>query len=625
MFAGQGRGTGGMGTVQVPSLNIHTDQDAENPSVAGGNAGTPTTAPDPTKPGPWITWQETSTQLEGAIHPDQIFVERPIGPASTNCTGVTPGGTAAAPAGGFCWQQTGIKRFPSGSPDPTLNVDPTRNGVEPDIAFTGAQDAVPWVVSYEKDATNTPTGPNQLRSNEMVFAAKGVADASGDGGMHWVAVGNNAQGLLDTSGTPPQNFGSCAANAANEAQCSLNADPTVDAEDPRVAAGTMNSANATVPWVAWDELVGSEHRVFVSRLVGAGAAAGFVLANGGQPISAAGVDATRPDITFSGNTPYVTWRTDVGGNSTTTVGHFVDAANPTFVVDKNGIPITSTGQADVREPISSGCTANPFNADGATCQGGSLGTPFFLFTNGTSPRSLFADAYQPDAPVTGVATGVGQSTATVFGSVNPEGARASVSFQFGTTPVYGQSTAPQLTGPDNAADTFSAALTGLPVGTTIHYRAVATSDFGTQVGADQTLTTQSPPPVIPGRASVRHARVKGTTVSVPISCTGATSCTVSLKLTVTETLRRHKVIAVSARRAKITHKTIVLGTASATIRAGRTATVKIGLNRTGRHLLAARHRLTAKLTVTQRVGGRNRTISAQKVTFKAPKPRHGGH
>ena len=122
-----------------------------------------------------------------------------------------------------------------------------------------------------------------------------------------------------------------------------------------------------------------------------------------------------------------------------------------------------------------------------------------------------------------------------------------------------------------------------------------------------------------------HAKVKGTTVSVPISCKGDTSCTVSLKLTVTETLRGHKVIAVSARKAKVTHKTIVLGTASATIRAGRTATVKIGLNRTGRHLLAARHRLTAKLTVTQRVNGRNRTISTQKVTFKAPKPRHGGH
>jgi hypothetical protein len=54
VFSGQGRGLG-TGTVPVPSLNISTAQDAENPSVAGGSAA------DPTKPGPWVTWQETST------------------------------------------------------------------------------------------------------------------------------------------------------------------------------------------------------------------------------------------------------------------------------------------------------------------------------------------------------------------------------------------------------------------------------------------------------------------------------------------------------------------------------------------------------------------------------------
>ena len=610
VFAGQGRGLGGAAGVQVPSLNIHTNQDAENPSVAGG-----TTTPGG-NPGPWITWQETSA---GGAHPDQIFVSRPLGPGRTDCTNVTPGGSMTAPLGGFCWQETGNDRVAG---DPSLNVDPVRAGIEPDIAFTGSGDNVPWVVWYETGAPGTGLqGPNG-----MVFAAKGVAaNAPAEGGLAWTAVGNGGQGALDAS---VNGTGTCAHSITEEKACSLNADPTADAEDPRVAAGTMNPANPTVPWVAWDEDTGSHHQVFVSRLVGTGTGARFVLVNGGQPISAPGVDATRPDITFSGNNPYVTWRTDSGGTTTTTVGHFVNAANPTFVVDKSGIPITPTGtapgQADVREPISSGCTANPFNADGATCQGAAIGTPFFLFTNGTSPLSLFADAYQSDAPATGAATGVGQSTATLNGSVNPEGARTNVSFQFGTTTAYGQSTPAQPTGPDNAADAFSAAVAGLPAGTTIHYRAVATSDFDTQVGADQTLTTQSPP-VIPGRASVGHAKVKGTTVSVPISCKGDTSCTVSLKLTVTETLRGHKVIAVSARKAKVTHKTIVLGTASATIAAGRTATVKIGLNGTGRHLLAARHRLTATLTVTQRVSGRNRTISTQKVTFKAPKPRHGGH
>jgi hypothetical protein len=617
LFSGQGRGTGG-GSVPVPSLNIDTAKQAENPSVAGG-----TTTPGG-NPGPWVTWQEDTTAASGT---DQVFVVRPE-PNMANCDGVTPAGvvdgTGHVPAvGNFCWQQTGIPRV--GSPvAPSLNVDPTRNGIEPDIAFTGAQDTVPWVVWYE---TGTSTMGLQSTTG-MVFAAKAVSDSVAlNGGFHWVAVGNGGQGNLDAS---VNGAGTCAHSLPEEQACSLNASPTADAEDPRVASGTMNPANPTVPWVAWDETVSGHQQVFVSRLVGAGAAARFVIANNGQPISTGANDSSRPDITFSGNTPYVSWHEDTGGGvEKAFVGHFVNAADPTFVLDSSDTPLTPTVQVDVREPISSGCTANPFNADGATCQGAAIGTPFFLFTNGASPspHSLFADAYQPDAPVTGAASGVGQTTATVSGSVNPEGARTRVAFQYGTTTAYGQSTAAQSTGPDNAADAFTAALSGLPAGTTIHYRAVATSDFGTEVGADQTLTTQSPPPpVVPGKASVKHAKVSGTTVSVPITCTGDTSCTVSLKLTVTETLRGHRVIAVSARKAKVTHKTLVLGTKSVTIRAGRTQTVHISLNRTGGKLLAARHKLTAKLTVTQRIAGRNRTLAAQKATFKAPKHqrKHGG-
>jgi hypothetical protein len=632
IFGGQGRGTGSDQPADpaVPSLNIRTAQDAENPSVAGGSAA------DATKPGPWVAWQETTTLPVNDA--DQIFVSRPEGPGLANCDGVTPAGVADGsghvPAvGGFCFQQTGVGRVGPGSADPSLNVDPTRNGVEPDIAFTGknaagVQDGVPWVVWYEKDNTNNGIS-GLTHNNEMVFAAKGLADpTAGRGGFSWTAVGSLNSALLDASGT--NHFGGCAVSDTAEAGCSLNKNPAVDAEDPRVAAGTMNPANATVPWVAWDEDLNGTKQVFVSRLVGG---THFELANNGQPISLGANDSTRPDITFSGNTPYVSWREDIGGGiEKAFVGHFVNAANPTFVLDDSDVALTPHGQADVREPISSGCTANPFNQDGAVCQGSAVGTPLFLFTSGTSPSplSLFADAYQPATPVTGSASGIGTSTATIAGAVNPQGARVNASFQFGTTTAYGQSTAAQTLGADNAADPFAAALTGLPAGTIIHYRAVATSDFGTVVGADQTLktgTTPPPPPPAQGKASVGHARVSGTTASVKITCKGATSCKVSLKLTVTETFRGHKLTAVSARKQKLTHKTVVVGTASATIRAGHNSTVKIKLNGTGRKLLAARHKLTAKLTVTQKINGRNRTLSTQKPTFKAPskpKPKHGG-
>ncbi len=628
IFAGQSRGNGGAGP-DVPSLNIHTGKDAENPSVAGGSAV------DPTKPGPWVTWQEKGANAPG-VDKNQIFVSKPLGPGMTNCNNVTPKGTPDVPGGdipaigGFCFQQVGVERLGA---DPSLNIDTTRDGVEPDIAFTGSNDSVPWVVWYEQNPTQT-TGANKLGDNEMVFAAKGVAPSATtpptgtvDGGFNFIAVGNNAQGVLDTTNT-------CGANLDAEHACALNLDPTKDAEDPRVAAGTMNPANPTVPWVVWDEGSGTSHKIFVSRLVGAGAAARFQLVNGGQPISTGSGDATHPDITFSGNTPYVTWRQQVNGVSEGFAGHFVNAANPTFVLDQSNIPLTPTGdaagQANVREPISSSCIATPFNADGKACQGSAIGTPFFLFTNGTNPLRLFSSAYAPDAPVTGTASGVTTSAATLNATDNPQGASVSASFQFGTTPAYGSSTAPQTLGPNNAATPFSAQLTGLAAGTTVHYRAVVTSDFGTFVGADQTLTTGStppppppPPPAGSGHASIGHVQVSGNTASVPVNCSGSAgqTCNLALTMTVTETLKGHKVIAITSRKQAHTHgKVVGVGSAHVTLTAGQSRIVRITLNRTGKALVAKHHTLKVSLRVAQTLANHHTlTVASRTLTFKAPK------
>ena len=321
----------------------------------------------------------------------------------------------------------------------------------------------------------------------------------------------------------------------------------------------------------------------------------------------------------------MTWREETSAGTIGFVGHFVNAANPTFVLDESDVPLTPTAQADVREPISSSCIATPFNADGAACQGGAVGTPFFLFTNGTSPRGLFADAYQPDTPVTGAASGISTSAATLSGAVNPEGASVKVSFQFGTTTAYGQSTAAQTLAPGNVATPFTAQLTGLPAGTTIHYRAVAVSDFGTFAGADQTLTTSPPPPPPAGTVTIGHATVSGNTASVRVTCAGAAGaqCELSLRMTVSETFRGHKLIAVTAR---VRHKVIGVGSAAVTLTAGNAQTVRISLNGPGRTLLASRHVLKVKLVVTEGLGnGQSATVSTQTVTFTTHGHRHGRH
>lgn len=215
------------------------------------------------------------------------------------------------------------------------------------------------------------------------------------------------------------------------------------------------------------------------------------------------------------------------------------------------------------------------------------------------------------------------SAATISGSVNPQGGPVNAFFQFGTTTAYGSATATQRLGPDNTDDTFTTTLSALPAGTTVHYRAVAVTDFGLFAGADRTVTIHAPPPPPPkpGVASVGHFKVEGKTVTIAVTCRGATSCRVSLTLTVHETLRGHRIVAVNAARTKkpkLKHRLVVVGSARATVRAGKTAKLTVSLNRTGRRLLAARHRLSTTLTVRQRGTGKtSKVIAHRKAKFTA--------
>jgi hypothetical protein len=289
---------------------------------------------------------------------------------------------------------------------------------------------------------------------------------------------------------------------------------------------------------------------------------------------------------------------------------------------KDNAPLGTAAPDSVRAPISSGCIADPFSSDGAACQANAVGTPFFLFTDGNS--KLFADAYQADNQLTSPASNVTTSTATLNGSVNPEGAAVNVSFQFGTDTNYGTATPAQRIGVSNSATPFSANLSGLASGTTIHYRAVITSDFAPSVvGADQQFTTLSPPPGN-GHTSVGHARVSGRSAFVRVSCSGPAGaiCKLSFRMTVTERFRGRKLIAVTARK-KIRKVVVTVGSArTITLTAGQSKVVKISLNGTGKRLLASHHTLKVTLHVTQVLGGgRSKTVS-QTVTFKAPNKRH---
>ena len=322
IFAGQGRGNGGGGTVPVPSLNIHTDQDAENPSVAGGSRR----RPDQARP---------VGHLAGDVHAgfdkDQIFVRSRSGPGMANCDGVTPAGvadgTGHVPAvGGFCFQQTGIQRVGTGDARSQPERRPARATASSPTSRSPAPNDTRAVGRLVRDGARDAG----LQCRQRAWCSPPRASATAPACQRRLPLGRRSATAARAISTPRhQRLRHVRRIARREQACSLNIDPTADAEDPRVASGTMNPANPTVPWVAWDEDAGTHHQVFVSRLVGTGTAARFVPVNDGKPISTGEQRVHPPDITFSGNTPVRdVARRRRGGATTAFAGHFVERGQP---------------------------------------------------------------------------------------------------------------------------------------------------------------------------------------------------------------------------------------------------------------------------------------------------------
>jgi hypothetical protein len=255
--AGQDRGG------SEPSLNFSTRDEARVPFIFGGST-------DPINPPvPWVTWEEDSPSVDAS----QIFVAKAV----KDDTAI----------GGFHWEFVGALNQ---SQEPTLNVDRLRDARHPALVFAETGNAVPWVTWYEEGG-NRP---------KRVFTARGVLDPGTPGGLKWVRVPD--------CGT-------------DEVACSLNTNPTKDAEDPTIAAGSLTPGDAPVPWIAWSEIGPSgKSNIFVSRL-DKDTRNSFLNVGASLNIDQ-NHDAKTPFITFVGNVPYVAWLEDDGtGNFVVQVRH----------------------------------------------------------------------------------------------------------------------------------------------------------------------------------------------------------------------------------------------------------------------------------------------------------------
>jgi DNA-binding beta-propeller fold protein YncE len=113
------------------------------------------------------------------------------------------------------------------------------------------------------------------------------------------------------------------------------------------------------------------------------------------------------------------------------------------------------------------------------------------------------DVYGPDillpTVTTGAASEVGGSTATLNGTVNPEGLNVSdCHFDYGTTTAYGQTAScEQVVGSGGGDVSVTAKLAGLTAGSEYHFRLVACNSNGCAEGSDAGFSTP-PAPAITG-------------------------------------------------------------------------------------------------------------------------------
>ena len=130
----------------------------------------------------------------------------------------------------------------------------------------------------------------------------------------------------------------------------------------------------------------------------------------------------------------------------------------------------------------------------------------------TAPAAIAAG--EPAAS-TGNATAITPTSATLNGTVNPEGQATTYYFEYGTTTGYGSQTAATDAGSGTADAKVSRSIGSLVPNTTYHYRLVATNASGTTLGSDVSFKAPKPPaPVVstghPSNVTQTSATLKGT-------------------------------------------------------------------------------------------------------------------
>src|SRR5208282_3115266 len=226
-----------------------------------------------------------------------------------------------------------------------------------------------------------------------------------------------------------------------------------------------------------------------------------------EEVVATNADGTvdGPIVSFTTLAP-ATATTQPASNVTATAATLNGSVNPqgnettvTFVYGTD--PTLTTGTTTTApQAIASVGTPVPVTAALTGLQSGTTYYDEVEATNagGTTIGPILSFTTLGPSAVTQAATGVTGTTATLNGSVNPQGSATTVSFVYGTDPTLTTgtiTTAAVPIGGGTSAVPVTAPLTGLQPGTTYYDEVEATNTSGTTIGTILNFTTQQAPTV----------------------------------------------------------------------------------------------------------------------------------
>jgi len=225
-----------------------------------------------------------------------------------------------------------------------------------------------------------------------------------------------------------------------------------------------------------------------------------------------------------------------------------------------------------------------FTIVASNASGTALGNDVTFRTTGTAP---------PPAPKPVATTGsavASLASATLNGTVDPQGRATTYYFEFGETTAYGNQTAPQNAGSGTTPVSVTASLSGLRADATYHYRLVAVGpDDAISVGADRTFQTGGAGSTILSFFGQTAFADQNGVGGVFLGCFGAVACRGDMTL---------------ARSGKIVGERD-----DYTIRQNFGGIVHITLNDLGKRLLRSRGNMRVRTTVINANGQRTTGIT----------------